>query len=181
LGDNIDSGNHLSQNEISVVLQLRISLDRPGFVKFTYKVSAEERFDGLIVGIDDLRKMFVSNANWTTANFSLSAGYHVIKWIYYKDYSETQGDDRAWIKSIQVTGLSRGQMSCYPCGPGQYSASAGQSSCSLCDANTHSNQEMGSTGCVACTANQYSPPGSATCIERVDCTSIDYTYYHTPA
>lgn len=38
--------------------------------------------------------------------FNLSSGFHIIRWIYHKDYSLSGGEDRAFIDMIEIEGIS---------------------------------------------------------------------------
>jgi len=57
-GDTADSGNNYGYDSLESILELRVKLVRPGFIKFEYKSSAEQNYDGLQFWIDDLRIFF---------------------------------------------------------------------------------------------------------------------------
>ena len=62
-----------------------------------------------------------SNTDWVQYNSTLAAGYHTIQWKYYKDRSVTNGEDKAYIKMIQVQGTTYAVTECEPCDVGFYS------------------------------------------------------------
>jgi hypothetical protein len=42
----------------------------------------------------------------------LTAGVHIVRWVYYKDYSWSTGEDRAFINMIQIEGLAYADDAC---------------------------------------------------------------------
>lgn len=72
-------------------------------ISFYYKVSSEDGYDFLRFFIDGAQKMAVSGeVGWDRASFPVSAGTHLFKWQYTKDYSETGGQDRGWVDYITL-------------------------------------------------------------------------------
>jgi len=183
-GENIDSGNNRQWHNLRSTLELRIHLDLPGTLLFTYKVSAETYFDGLYFMVDNAAIFFTSNIAWTTFNYTLSPGYHSLQWVYSKDFSVTAGEDKATISMISITGLSYGFTECVPCIPGYYSNTSGSRNCIECPAGFYSDT-LGSSLCKQCLPGTYSFPGSSLCIPSRKCSvsisdSVDITSYYTP-
>lgn len=72
-------------------------------LRFSYRVSSEERGDKLCVYIDDERILNVSGEiDWTVFNYALTAGTHEIRWEYDKDYSKSRYEDAAFIDNVYV-------------------------------------------------------------------------------
>lgn len=74
------------------------------FVAFAYKVSSERGFDKLNFSVDGVVKgSWSGEVDWGTAYFPLDTGMHTLKWSYDKDFSVSEGQDKAWIDG--VTGI----------------------------------------------------------------------------
>jgi len=86
-GDNADSGNNYGYDNLESNLELRVKLVRNGTIRFQYKVSAEQNYDGLQFFADGVRLFFKSNSDWTEYNFTVSSGYHTFFFKYYKNCS----------------------------------------------------------------------------------------------
>lgn len=72
-------------------------------LRFSYRVSSEERADKLCVYVDDERILRESGeVDWTVFNYDLTAGTHEIRWEYDKDYSKSQFEDAAFIDNVYV-------------------------------------------------------------------------------
>lgn len=82
---------------------LSITLDVPvdGSISFAHKTSSESGFDKLIFDIDGTAQADWSGLNdWEVATYSLSAGSHILTWVYSKDSSISSGEDRVWIDDV---------------------------------------------------------------------------------
>jgi len=74
-------------------------------LSFWYKVDSEEDYDFLRFYVDD--ELLLENSDkptWTKFSTMLSAGSHTLTWIYSKDESESEGEDRAWVDDISIGG-----------------------------------------------------------------------------
>jgi len=160
LGDIIDSGDNYNNRYLLSVVQLRIRFITSGTISFEYRVSAETDYDGIEFVIDDLGMMFYSNKDWTNATFNIGAGYHTIKWQYYKDIDVTGGEDRAYIRSIQVSSVSYGTIDCDECPIGHYQDEEGASACKKCPADTYNDDTIGAEICNHCCAPDTSGDGT---------------------
>ncbi len=80
-----------------------------GQVNFYYKVSSENDFDFLYFYVDGVIKSeWSGEVNWSFATFDITAGNHVLKWVYSKDESESVGSDCAWVDYIGLSSNSTG-------------------------------------------------------------------------
>ncbi|KAJ1468384.1 hypothetical protein T484DRAFT_1855436 [Baffinella frigidus] len=124
---------------MAAVLTLRyeVELVRAGTVTFEYKVDAERRWDGLYFTIDGQEAMEMTSYKfqYTKVSLALPAGFHTLEWVYHKDVAYEMGQDRAWIRSIQVLGTKDNTESCSKCPIGHFSES-GSSECTKCPVNT---------------------------------------------
>lgn len=75
-----------------------------GMVSFSIRVSSETNADFLRFYIDGVKKGEWSGIQtlWTTVNYPLVAGSHVLKWSYEKDGSLMAGADGAWIDTVSL-------------------------------------------------------------------------------
>ena len=167
-----------SQN---AVMRLRISLVRAGSISFSFKVTAEVLYDGLAFFVDDVLLMtqYSNSDEYIQKSFNLTAGTHIIRWVFFKDSSHSDGDDSAMIRSISIVGISYADSACTPCSEGSYASSAGASQCLPCPSNTKSDIK-GATSCTSCPQGTYSHAGSMECTPRPACTADDYSASHTP-
>jgi len=181
-GDNTDSGNNYGYDNLDSNLELRVKLVRNGTIRFSYKVSAEQNYDGLQFFVDGVRMFFKSNSDWVQYNTSVPAGYHTFLWKYYKDRSITVGEDKVYIKMIQVDGTTYAVTECEECDLGFYNPNNGASECLACPAGNYSDI-TGATSCQKCPAGSYSFPGSYKCLPARTCnnatTSPDITWNQT--
>ena len=70
-------------------------------ISFLYKVSSETNYDWFRFYIDGSKKMQASGEEgWTRVSFPVSAGNHVFRFAYEKDYSQNDGSDCVWIDNI---------------------------------------------------------------------------------
>jgi len=73
-----------------------------GNITFCYKVSSEKSFDKLSSYIDGAREgQWSGEKDWTEVSFPVAEGTRTFSWTYSKDYSQSQGDDTAWIDDIE--------------------------------------------------------------------------------
>lgn len=76
-------------------------LTASGNLSFWYKVSSESTYDFLKFYIDGVQQgSWSGTVDWTQANYTLSAGTRVLKWVYSKDGSVSSGSDCAWVDDI---------------------------------------------------------------------------------
>eukprot|EP00027_Filamoeba_sp_ATCC50430_P003364 CAMPEP_0168563142 /NCGR_PEP_ID=MMETSP0413-20121227/12519_1 /TAXON_ID=136452 /ORGANISM="Filamoeba nolandi, Strain NC-AS-23-1" /LENGTH=942 /DNA_ID=CAMNT_0008594657 /DNA_START=76 /DNA_END=2904 /DNA_ORIENTATION=+ len=181
-GDNIDSGNNYGYDNLESNLELRVKLVRNGTIRFQYKVSAEQNYDGLQFFVDGVRAFFKYNTDWVPYNQTVAAGYHTFLWKYYKDRSITVGEDKATIKMIHVDGTTYAVTECEECDLGFYNPTTGASECLACPSGNFSDI-TGATSCQKCPAGTYSFPGSYKCYPARTCNnatnSPDVTWNQT--
>ena len=76
----------------------------PGVITFKWKVSSEEDYDMLCFMLDGNYVFTVSGtdmSSWATVAKAVEgAGKHTIKWLYYKDVSNSAGSDCGWVRDI---------------------------------------------------------------------------------
>ena len=76
----------------------------PGYLSFWYRVSSESGWDYFNFYIDGDRELHLSGTvNWTQYSTTLGPGTHVLKWEYFKDGSESDGSDTAWIDDLEIS------------------------------------------------------------------------------
>lgn len=91
---------------------------------------------------------------WETGNYirsfgmALPKGEHKLSWRWVKDYSVSEGADRATLHQLVVTGLGEGDNTCTPCAAGTC-GNQGIEACPVCSPATRS-PSAGATSCVAC-------------------------------
>ncbi|MBU4428582.1 MAG: M4 family metallopeptidase, partial [Verrucomicrobia bacterium] len=75
----------------------------PGTMSFWWKVSSEAGWDFLKFYIDDVAQSMISGeVDWQFKSYSLSAGAHVLKWVYSKDQSVFGGSDAGWVDEVTL-------------------------------------------------------------------------------
>ncbi|MGN0032168.1 MAG: C25 family cysteine peptidase [Candidatus Limimorpha sp.] len=85
------------------VLSLSYDVQDNDSISFYYKVSSETNYDKLLFYIDNNQKgAWSGNIGWTKAEYAVTAGNHVFKWIYRKDNSMSSGSDCAWIDFVTM-------------------------------------------------------------------------------
>ena len=95
------SGN-ISDNQTSTAF-LEITVSNSSQIGFFRKVSSEAGYDFLKFFIDDTEMDEWSGySDWEEEIYSLTAGFHVLKWTYQKDDSVSEGEDCGWIDYISL-------------------------------------------------------------------------------
>ncbi|MCD4682999.1 MAG: hypothetical protein K8R86_06925, partial [Bacteroidales bacterium] len=93
------SGN-INDSQVSD-MEVTVSVIGDGNITFYRKVSSENSWDYLKFFIDgSLIDEWSGNIAWGQVNYPVSAGVHIFKWQYYKDYIYSSGEDCAWIDYI---------------------------------------------------------------------------------
>jgi len=70
---------------------------------FDFRVSSEEGWDRLEFYVDrQLQQQWSGEVNWTTCQFSLTAGEHTLEWRYVKDPANSAGMDAAFIDNVDL-------------------------------------------------------------------------------
>lgn len=70
---------------------------------FDARVSSESCCDRLMVYVDGVQQLYVQTYDqWQVQSLPISAGFHVIKFVYQKDSSGVSGSDTVWIDNIRV-------------------------------------------------------------------------------
>ncbi|MBN2018090.1 MAG: T9SS type A sorting domain-containing protein [Candidatus Cloacimonetes bacterium] len=88
-------GNN-SETELSLTIDTNA-----GDISFFRRVSSENNYDYLEFYIDGaLQGEWAGEASWGEVSYPVSAGTHTFKWVYDKDYTQTGGQDCAWIDYI---------------------------------------------------------------------------------
>ena len=82
------------------------SIIGPGSVSFWWKVSSQTNLDNLIFQIDNVESARLSGeVDWQQRTFNVTAGNHIVKWLYAKDTSGVAGQDRGWVDQFIFTPL----------------------------------------------------------------------------
>ncbi|UCC98745.1 MAG: glycoside hydrolase family 5 protein [Phycisphaerales bacterium] len=72
-----------------------------GDITFYRKVSSESGYDYLTFSIDGVEKdEWSGEQDWGQASYPVNEGTRTFEWVYSKDGSISDGDDRAWIDDI---------------------------------------------------------------------------------
>jgi hypothetical protein len=95
----LESGNIGSSQ--TTTLQLTANVLLAGDLTFSFRVSSEGGYDFLNFMVDGTTiESWSGELAWDTYTYSLSAGNHVIKWVYAKDNIFSAGSDAAWMDNI---------------------------------------------------------------------------------
>ena len=82
-------------------LSLNFNVSENDMIAFYYKVSSENNYDKLHFYIDDQEMgTWSGTVAWSMAEYAVTAGQHVFRWVYSKDYSVGSGEDCAWIDLV---------------------------------------------------------------------------------
>jgi len=73
---------------------------RNGSLTFEYRVDAESGYDAMFVDVDGVTKFgpVSHQLDYARHTLVLSSGFHVVRWRYAKDFSLSEGADRAFLK-----------------------------------------------------------------------------------
>ena len=91
---------------------LSATVSGSGTMSFWYKVSCEHdedntfTWDRLMVYTNDVEIAdwrMDGDTDWTKRTLSFDGGENTVKWVYYKDKSDTDGEDCAWVDGIEWT------------------------------------------------------------------------------
>ncbi|RLN37478.1 hypothetical protein BBJ28_00024720, partial [Nothophytophthora sp. Chile5] len=166
-------------------LRVSATFVRAGSVTYQYRVDAENPYDGLLFQVDDdAGSPLISQSDgWKEEVVEVSAGAHTLAWNYMKDYAGDAGEDKAFIKVIEVVGTAFADLHCHTCG-GDMTMTGG-SLCAFCGPNEYSaaksDSELDFT-CYACPPNTFAPKGSigaASCVEQRACSTDDVVETYT--
>jgi hypothetical protein len=93
-------------NEQTSEISIEMNVATNDSISFYRKVSCEDdpynnNWDWLGFFIDEVEmERWDGEYDWQKAAYPVTAGVHTLKWIYYKDYSVSSGQDAAWIDNI---------------------------------------------------------------------------------
>lgn len=89
------------QNSDASTVTLQYNDCAAGEISFYRKVSSENNYDKLYFYIDGQEKgNWSGEKNWEKVAYEVEAGSHTFKWEYKKDYSQSSGQDAAWVDLI---------------------------------------------------------------------------------
>jgi len=171
----ISSGDLKNKHDLNSIVEIRFNIQRPyGELLLSYMCDSERHADGLRMQIDNEPISRLANtAEFRQLSFLLSQGGHVIRFIYYKNPTASEGEDIARIDEITITGIAFADNECTKCTPGYYQNVSNSESCYECPYDSIATS-FGSTECSPCPDNYYSYLGRAECLpaER-PCTEDD--------
>jgi hypothetical protein len=76
-------------------------------ISFYRKVSSESGYDHLRFYMDDVKLgEWSGEKDWELVTAQIPEGEHLLKWVYIKDFSVSNGDDCAWIDYITFPGTA---------------------------------------------------------------------------
>jgi hypothetical protein len=85
------------------VLELTVMVPAGAQLRFWHRESSEAEYDGLFFFIDgDYQAMWSGITSWTQAVYPVPAGLHTFAWVYAKDGSISDGDDRVYIDNVSI-------------------------------------------------------------------------------
>jgi uncharacterized repeat protein (TIGR02543 family) len=83
---------------------MQTSVEGPADVSFWWKVSSEGSYDKLKFYIDGIEQDAISGEkSWVQKTYTLGSGSHILKWVYSKDGSVSDGSDCGWVDQLVVT------------------------------------------------------------------------------
>ena len=90
-------------SSMTAEMSISCTIDHADSISFYYKVSSEANYDKFHFYIDG-NDMFNASGEveWTRAAYPVSAGSHTFRFTYEKDYSVSNGSDRAWIDNVTL-------------------------------------------------------------------------------
>ena len=72
-------------------------------IKFWWIVSSEANYDFLKFYIDDVLMNSISGSpNWAQKSYTVTTGFHTLKWTYIKDASVASGSDAGWVDKLEL-------------------------------------------------------------------------------
>ncbi len=81
----------------------------PGTLIFYWKVSSEKDYDVFAFSLDGREQKRISGeVYWTKVSISIPAGRHTFSWVYAKDFSNSSGNDKAWLDQVVFTPTASG-------------------------------------------------------------------------
>ncbi|KAE9355330.1 hypothetical protein PF008_g4124 [Phytophthora fragariae] len=184
-GDNSGVMQNFEGSRLYSTLRVSATFVRDGSVTYKYRVDAEQPYDGLMFQIDDDEgaKLVSQSDGWKEAVVQVSAGAHTLAWNYMKDYAGDAGEDKAYLKVIELVGTAWSDLHCHTCGGDM--TNSGGSLCAFCGPNEYaaakSNSELDFT-CYSCPLNTYAPKGSigiSSCVEQRACSMDDVEETYT--
>jgi hypothetical protein len=99
--DSAKSGT-ITHNQLCSI-ETSINLTTPKELKFHWKVSSEINYDYLKFYIDGTMQYQVSGeVDWQQKSYTMSPGWHTLKWAYAKDSSISRGSDCGWIDKVEL-------------------------------------------------------------------------------
>lgn len=102
VGEYCSRSGSIAHNQSS---EMRFVLDftQDGTVSFARRVSSEPDFDFLNFYIDgNLMDQWSGEVAWGEVSYPISAGTHMLSWVYKKDDAAIGGTDRAWVDEISM-------------------------------------------------------------------------------
>ncbi len=101
----IQSGS-ISHSQTSQIMTTQ-TVATTGDISFYSKVSSEANYDYLRFYIDgNLQEQWAGSTDWELHTYSVSQGTHTFNWTYYKDGSQSNGSDCAWVDYITFPPLT---------------------------------------------------------------------------
>jgi len=95
----LQSGRIRDQQKSELSISMEVLSDDS--ISFFSRVSSEEEYDFLRFYIDNtMISEWSGEKGWARAAFPVSTGSHTFKWAYEKDYSDSRGDDAAFLDLI---------------------------------------------------------------------------------
>jgi hypothetical protein len=171
-GSFVESGNAGS------VLQAIFTFVRPGNLSFTY-MAVLGRGEYLQVTMDSLpvardRRWSALREYQVTIPVS-KAGVHVFTWEFRRNLTFSDAGLGGYVRLLSVVaeGTRFHDLACTKCLPGYFAPEDGARTCQMCPSNSFADV-AGRSECKLCAPDQWSPPGSSRCFQKVSCTDRDY-------
>ena len=104
----VHSGNYSARsaqisNNHSCDMITSVNVEASSEISFWVRTSSEPNCDKLhfYIDNDEIGVWSGISQDWEKATFPISAGFHLLRWVYSKDASSSYGEDCVWVDDIQ--------------------------------------------------------------------------------
>ena len=156
-----------------LVLIIDVQKNLGGVVNIEYRLECQQDAASFMIFLDDqpiVKKKTGLAYSWESVGFYATRGHHIIRFSYLKNKAEPVGKDRAYIKSITVSGQLPSTSECTACPPGTQAPVAGSKECTPCPAGSKRAKEDDAAQCITCDPDsETSSPGASECLALEPC------------
>ena len=92
----------------SSYLEIKQNVPEAGAISFWYRVYSEVQADYLIFYINgfEVERWSGNDSGWVQKSYPVDVGNYTFRWEYLKDFSNSVGEDKAWIDDIVFPGTA---------------------------------------------------------------------------